>query len=216
MNLETWIATASENLVPKAAEKVREDISMHVGTAINRYQLERRSELEALELAVKDLGNAKVAARGFEKTYLTVQELAKFSNEKDSAHIYTWYGIFFLFYTILLIFMYIFRNLIPSWKFSVNIVSWTILIFTTSSYLLILGYVARKKLLNSYILCRIIFCLLCIFTILIPSFLLKYSEINQQVYLSYLPSLVFWFCFVIWALANLRTDYFKWRKLRFL
>ena len=53
MNLETWIATATENLVPKAAQKVREDIGFHVETAVNRYQLERHSEFEALELAVK-------------------------------------------------------------------------------------------------------------------------------------------------------------------
>ncbi len=85
MNLETWLATATENLAPKAVVKVREDISMHVETAVNRYQLERHSELEALELAVKDLGDANISTRGFEKAYLTISELEGFSNDHKEA-----------------------------------------------------------------------------------------------------------------------------------
>jgi hypothetical protein len=99
MNLENWLATATENLAPKAVTKVREDISMHVETAVNRYQLERHSELEALDLAVDDLGDAKIAARGFEKAYLTNKELDGFSSARNHGSHQLWislicFGIF--------------------------------------------------------------------------------------------------------------------------
>jgi hypothetical protein len=101
VNLENWIKTATENLVPKAAVKVCEDISMHVETAVNRYQLEHHSELEALELAVNDLGDAKIAARGFEKTYLTLQEHEAFVTEKKGLQINCGLDLYGLFYLLL-------------------------------------------------------------------------------------------------------------------
>jgi hypothetical protein len=93
MNLETWLATATKNLAPKAVVKVREDISMHVETAVNRYQLERHSELEALELAVKDLGDAKVAARGFEKAYLTTADMIGLADDQKMVANKIWLSV---------------------------------------------------------------------------------------------------------------------------
>jgi hypothetical protein len=147
MNLETWLATATKNLAPKAVVKVREDISMHVETAVNRYQLERHSELEALELAVKDLGDAKVAARGFEKAYLTVAELDNFQKLKLHALNYVWFGICQLGFAI--------------WFLRLNLksskLSWSGMIFslTLCIYTFLDFFMAKKLSLKSYTISRI-------------------------------------------------------------
>jgi hypothetical protein len=85
MTLETWLETARANLAPRARELVREQITEHFQNASHRYQVEGKGEVEARELAIKDLGDAKAAARGFEKAYLTQEELESFVNLKKDA-----------------------------------------------------------------------------------------------------------------------------------
>ncbi len=142
MNLETWLATATENLVPKAELKVREDISMHVENAVNKYQLERQSELEALELAVKDLGDAKIAARGFEKTHLTKREMDSLvSGQKETAN-KMWLSVFcFVVFILQIIGLSSARQLYVYSGFT----------FVTGLQFLFNGLVARKSQLKFYL-----------------------------------------------------------------
>jgi hypothetical protein len=85
MTLEPWLEIARANLAPRARELVREQIMEHFQNAIHRYQIEGKSEAEAKEFAIKDLGDAKTAAQGFEKAYLTQKELNEFVNQKTNA-----------------------------------------------------------------------------------------------------------------------------------
>jgi hypothetical protein len=230
MNLETWLATATENLAPKAVTKVREDISMHVENAVNRYQLERHSELKALELAVKDLGDAKIAARGFENTHLTKKELEKFVTERQSASNQIWIGIMWSVF-----FIWSFWNNFSlyqdfnSLKVQMIQVSWssTFFYFIISINYIFNYLIARKNSLKTYISSRIILFAISILTFIPISIWinLDVKSINQRIQ-KFNPSaikhddigffVVLICCFIVWGLYLLRNDYFKWRKLRFL
>jgi uncharacterized membrane protein len=84
MTLETWLETARLNLAPRARELVLEQITDHFETAKHRYQLEGQAEQQAEKYALRDLGDAKKAARGFEKAYLTDEEVNSWKKYKES------------------------------------------------------------------------------------------------------------------------------------
>jgi hypothetical protein len=233
MNLETWIATASENLVPKAAEKVREDISMHVETAVNRYQLEQYSELEALKLAVKDLGDAKVAARGFEKAYLTNIELDLLaSDQKTVANkiwlSMLWFGIF--------IYLIISNLSIPIRYW--NTIDWHYCVFTfiIAIQFFLNGLIARKYTLRTYLLPRIVLTLIYFLCYILMSFwhYSTFEKINQanakyswarktyefigdtKLTTDQIGFIVGTAVMILFGMFYLSANYSKWRKLRFL
>lgn len=72
--LETWLETATRNLAPRAVTQISNEITAHVHSAVAQHQLEGMSAELALELAVKELGSAKAAARGYRRAHLTVGE----------------------------------------------------------------------------------------------------------------------------------------------
>lgn len=233
MNLETWIETATENLAPKAVEKVREDILMHIDNAVQRYQLERHSELEAFELAVRDLGDAKIAARGFEKAYLTVKELETFITEKKGTSNQLWFG--FIWFTFFIFSLYNNLKLYNDLK-SLQVQSIQISWSTTAFYCILAfnnilsGSIARNFSLHSYIIARIILQIFNLFTLILVSIWMTFDvkSIHQKMR-EFDPSRIKsdepWFFLIFnvvlivagsFLLFLLRKDYLKWRKLRFL
>ena len=77
--LQTWLETATHNLAPRAVTQISNEITAHVQSAASQHQLEGMGEDEALELAVRELGSAKAAARGYRRAHLTVGEFKALS-----------------------------------------------------------------------------------------------------------------------------------------
>lgn len=153
MTLEQWLYTATQNLVPKAAQKVREDIEFHVETAMRRYQIEGKSELEATEFAIRDLGYPKVAARGFEKTYLTKSELNLLASDQETIANKIWLSIPW-FVAFIYVTITNFSHSVEFW----NLQPWQFSVFTfiITIQFLINGIIARKYSLKTYIMPRIL------------------------------------------------------------
>jgi hypothetical protein len=84
-NLKTWLVNARKNLVLEAKKLVSEQILEHYSSAVERYQLEGNSVLEAEAKALADLGDASLAAKKFEQSYLTYAEMAEFTKPRDRA-----------------------------------------------------------------------------------------------------------------------------------
>jgi hypothetical protein len=218
MNLETWIATATENLAPKAVVKVREDISMHVENAVNRYQLEGHSELEADRLAVNDLGEAKVAARGFEKTYLTVKEFEDLTVYKTLSSHQIWLSI--TSFVVSIVFTYANLEFLSfSWIYAI--------FFLYTGIIKLVDCISGKKLkLKNYVIFKIILSIInvCVgFLFLIQVYSdEKFSYLERiRLNLSPLKSQNDWkYLFIVGIylliVFALREKYFKWRKLKFL
>jgi hypothetical protein len=205
MNLETWIATATENLAPKAVQKVREDITMHVETAVNRYQLERHGELEALEMAVKDLGDAKIAARGFEKAYLTKNDLENFSYDQKQAKDQLWFGVILFGFSILSLKINLSEQ-ISSWNMSIFMLLYAL-------YCISNGYAALRFTLKSYIEPRMILNFLLAFSLIALSVITKMSLKTDKDTNQFMIIIIFQ---IIWRFSSIYQDYLKWRKMRFL
>ena len=72
--LQNWLQTATDNLAPRAVTQISNEITAHVRSAAAQHQLEGMAENAALELAVKELGSAKAAARGYRQAHLTATE----------------------------------------------------------------------------------------------------------------------------------------------
>jgi VIT1/CCC1 family predicted Fe2+/Mn2+ transporter len=79
--LEQWIAVATINLTPTAISSITREITDHYQTSLEKYEARGISSIEAEGLAVRDLGSPKVAARGFEREYLTKNQVRRFLPE---------------------------------------------------------------------------------------------------------------------------------------
>jgi hypothetical protein len=95
-SLENWLSVATQNLEPRAAQKVWNEIAEHVENSVHQHQLEGMSEFEARALAVKELGDAHVSAKEFERTYLTASEFERLTKNKKQAKGLIWIGLAFL------------------------------------------------------------------------------------------------------------------------
>ena len=72
--LDTWLETATHNLAPRAVTQIGNEITAYVQSAAAQHQLEGMNEGAALELAVRELGSAQAAARGYRRAHLTIGE----------------------------------------------------------------------------------------------------------------------------------------------
>jgi hypothetical protein len=72
--LQTWLETATRNLAPRAVTQISNEITAHLQSAAAQHRLEGMGEDAALELAVRELGSAKAAARGYRRAHLTIGE----------------------------------------------------------------------------------------------------------------------------------------------
>ncbi len=79
--LEQWIVAATKNLTPTAISSITKEITDHYQTSLEKYETRGISSIEAESLAVRDLGLPKIAARGFEREYLTKDQARRFSPE---------------------------------------------------------------------------------------------------------------------------------------
>ncbi len=79
--LKQWIVAATKNLIPTAIASITKEITDHYQTSLEKYEARGISSIEAESLALQDLGLPKVAARGFEREYLTKDQVRRFSPE---------------------------------------------------------------------------------------------------------------------------------------
>jgi cation transport ATPase len=118
------LEVATKNLAPRAAVKVREDITEHVELSMEHHVAQGMDELEARVLAVKELGEAKHSKQQFEKAYLTQEELGKAEKEKEHAVKSGWFALVFL--AILILYATTYRaemNLLTIWASPLFLVS---------------------------------------------------------------------------------------------
>jgi uncharacterized membrane protein len=81
VNFENWFEIATKNIAESELPKIRNELEAHVFDAINVHQQTGISTLEAEEKAVLELGDPKIAARGFQREYLTREQVRRFMPE---------------------------------------------------------------------------------------------------------------------------------------
>lgn len=72
--LDFWLAKATEGLCAKARERVRDEMSAHYQDALAAERNNGRTEDEAAEYAIYDLGDPVVAHRKLQSVYPTIRE----------------------------------------------------------------------------------------------------------------------------------------------
>jgi hypothetical protein len=74
MNFETWFETATKNIAQSELPKLRNELENHVFEAVQAHQQIGMMALEAEQKAVLELGDPKIAARGFARIHLTKRD----------------------------------------------------------------------------------------------------------------------------------------------
>jgi hypothetical protein len=81
VNFENWFATATKNIAESELPKIRNELEAHVFEAVQAHQQTGISTLEAEQKAVLELGDPKIAARGFARSHLTTEEARRIGLE---------------------------------------------------------------------------------------------------------------------------------------
>ncbi len=79
--LEQWLSKATKNLTLTAISSITKEITDHYQTSLEKYEARGISSTEAQQKSVFELGNPKMAARGFEREYLTKEQARRFIPE---------------------------------------------------------------------------------------------------------------------------------------
>jgi hypothetical protein len=74
VNFENWFEIATKNITETERSRIRNELEAHVFDTIEAHQQTGITTLEAEQKAVLELGDPKIAARGFTQSFLTVQE----------------------------------------------------------------------------------------------------------------------------------------------
>jgi hypothetical protein len=74
--LTAWVVLATDGLVAPARERIKREIEAHYADAVAAHVAAGLPPAEAAARALDELGDIKVAARGFRRRYLTEQEEA--------------------------------------------------------------------------------------------------------------------------------------------
>jgi hypothetical protein len=74
MNFDQWFAIATKNIAESELPKLRNELENHVLEAIAAHEQMSHSKFEAEQKAVLELGDPKIAARGFARSHLTTEE----------------------------------------------------------------------------------------------------------------------------------------------
>jgi hypothetical protein len=113
MNFENWFEIATKNIAKTERSKIRNELEAHVFDAINAHQQTGMTMLDAEQKSVLELGDPKVAAREFERTYLTTEQARRVGLETASFPKWVkWAGAIFL---IAMTFVFI---MVPVWTSS--------------------------------------------------------------------------------------------------
>jgi hypothetical protein len=113
MTFENWFEIASKNIAKSELSQLRNELENHVFDAIHFHQQTGISMLEAEQKAVLELGDPKIAARGFARTYLTTEQARRVGLETGSFPKWVkWAGVIFL---IAMTFVFI---MVPIWTSS--------------------------------------------------------------------------------------------------
>ena len=73
--LELWLVVATDKLTPYAQERLRSEIKSHFFDAVENHIADGLTQLDAQMTALKELGEAKTAAKRFRQRHLTVDEV---------------------------------------------------------------------------------------------------------------------------------------------
>jgi len=73
-DLDTWLCIATEGLCTEARERIEMEMRRHVTETAAELEAEGMSPAEAFDAALRQLGNAKAARRGFLRTNLMQSE----------------------------------------------------------------------------------------------------------------------------------------------
>ncbi|MBX7258142.1 MAG: permease prefix domain 1-containing protein [Candidatus Hydrogenedentes bacterium] len=79
-----WIETATRGLCVEARERIAAEVRRHVCEAVAEFEAPGQSPEEALTAAIRQLGDAKSARRGFKRTNLTKREARIVSSPRVS------------------------------------------------------------------------------------------------------------------------------------
>jgi hypothetical protein len=107
MNFQDWFALATKNIAKSELPQLRNELEAHVVDAINVHQQTGITTLEAEQKAMLELGDPKIAARGFARTYLTAEEARRVGLETGSFPKWVkWAGAIFLIATMFVFIMF--------------------------------------------------------------------------------------------------------------
>jgi hypothetical protein len=87
MNFETWFETATKNIAQSELPKLRNELEAHVFEAVQAHQQIGMTALEAENKAVLELGDPKIAARGFAREHFTRVEAREFYGSESMLRI---------------------------------------------------------------------------------------------------------------------------------
>ena len=73
-HLAGWLEIATRNLEAPAKQRIAHEIEAHYAEAVNAHTAAGKPEFSAQDTALAELGDPRVAAVNFEKTYLTASE----------------------------------------------------------------------------------------------------------------------------------------------
>ncbi|MFA6240624.1 MAG: permease prefix domain 1-containing protein [Candidatus Hydrogenedentales bacterium] len=73
-DLTEWLSKATEGLCVEARERIETEVRRHIAETAAELEAEGMSAVEAFDAALRQLGSAKVARRGFVRTNLTQAE----------------------------------------------------------------------------------------------------------------------------------------------
>jgi hypothetical protein len=84
VTFDQWFTVATKNIAESELPKIRTELENHVFDTIEAQQQTGILALEAEQKAVLELGDPKVAARGFAREYLTRDQARRFAPESKS------------------------------------------------------------------------------------------------------------------------------------
>jgi uncharacterized membrane protein len=85
VNFEQWFEIATKNIAESELPKIRTELENHVFDTIEAQQQTGILALKAEQKAVFELGDPKIAARGFQREYLTRDQARRFMPESKSS-----------------------------------------------------------------------------------------------------------------------------------
>ena len=98
--LEKWLQTATDRLIPSAKERIRAEVENHYSEAVAAHQVNGISEIISQAMALEDLGDARNANRQFRKRYLMNWEAKHLHWLLDKKRGLTFLGLNYLFFAI--------------------------------------------------------------------------------------------------------------------
>lgn len=96
--LSEWLDIAMRKLTDASKQRIRTEIEAHYAEAVEAHREHGLSEAEARSKALKELGDAKAAARRFRKQHLTEREDERLKTSEKMARSIFWLILSYFFF----------------------------------------------------------------------------------------------------------------------